>query len=246
MTAPVQDRAALITGGSRGIGREIAQRLAADGYAIAIVYRGKTAEATETVESITGKGGRAIAVQADVADETAVEAAFTEAMQAFGGLDVVVSAAGIMPLSPVADLDLSVLDRVYRTNIRGTFAVSQQAVRRLRGGGAIINFSSSVTRLAIPGYGAYAASKGAVETLTLILARELRGRDITVNTVAPGPTATDLFFDGKDQAAIDSAAAFAPLQRLGTPADVAELVAFLAGPGHWVNGQVIRANGGAA
>jgi len=246
VTTNAQDRAALITGGSRGIGREIAQRLAADGYAIAIVYRGNTAEATEAVESITSKGGRAIAVQADVADETAVEAAFTEAVQAFGGLDVVVSAAGIMPLSPVADLDLSVLDRVYRTNIRGTFAVSQQAVRALRGGGAIINFSSSVTRLAIPGYGAYAASKGAVEALTLILARELRGRDITVNTVAPGPTATALFFDGKDQAAIDSAAAFAPLQRLGTPADIAELVAFLAGPGHWVNGQVIRANGGAA
>ena len=236
-------RSALITGGSRGIGREIARRLAADGYDIAIAYRGNTAEATETVESITG---RAIAVQADVADETAVERAFTVAEQAFGGLDVVVSAAGIMPLAPVADLDLSVLDRIYRTNIRGTFAVSQQAVRRLRAGGAIINFSSSVTRLAIPGYGAYAASKGAVEALTLILARELRGRDITVNTVAPGPTATALFFEGKDQATIDNAAAFAPLERLGTPADIAELVAFLAGPGHWVNGQVIRANGGAA
>jgi len=246
MTALTQDRAALITGGSRGIGREIAQRLAGDGYAVAIAYRGDTAEAAETVESITGKGGRAIAVQADVADEIAVDRAFTEAEQAFGGLDVIVSAAGIMPLAPVADLDLSVLDRVYRTNVRGTFAVSQQAARRLRGGGAIINFSSSVTRLAIPGYGAYAASKGAVEALTLILARELRGRDITVNTVAPGPTATALFFEGKDQATIDSAAAFAPLQRLGTPADIAELVAFLAGPGHWVNGQVIRANGGAA
>jgi 3-oxoacyl-[acyl-carrier protein] reductase len=239
-------RVALVTGGSRGIGRETALRLAAEDYAVAIAYASNTAEAGQVVTEITGKGGQALAVQLDVADEKAVEAAFTQIEQAFGGIDVVVSAAGIMPLAPVAELDLDVLDRIYRTNIRGTFAVSQQAARRLRSGGAIINFSSSVTRLAPPSYGAYAASKGAVEALTLILARELRGRDITVNTVAPGPTATALFFDGKDQAAIDRAAAFAPLERLGTPADIAEVVAFLAGPGHWVNGQVIYANGGAA
>jgi 3-oxoacyl-[acyl-carrier protein] reductase len=227
-------RVALVTGGSRGIGREAALRLAAEDYAVAIAYASNTSEAGEVVTQITGKGGQALAVQLDVVE------------QAFGGIDVAVNAAGIMPLAPVTELDLDVLDRVYRTNIRGTFAVAQQAARRLRAGGAIINFSSSVTRLAIPGYGAYAASKGAVEALTLILARELRGRDITVNTVAPGPTATALFFEGKDQAAIDRATAFAPLERLGTPADIAELIAFLAGPGHWVNGQVIYANGGAA
>jgi 3-oxoacyl-[acyl-carrier protein] reductase len=239
-------RVALITGGSRGIGREAALRLAAEDYAVAIAYASNTSEAAEVVAEITGNGGQALAVQLDVADDKAVEAAFNEIEQAFGGINVAVNAAGIMPLAPVTELDLDVLDRVYRTNIRGTFAVAQQAARRLRRGGAIINFSSSVTRLAIPGYGAYAASKGAVEALTLILARELRGRDITVNTVAPGPTATALFFDGKDQAAIDRAAAFAPLERLGTPADIAALIAFLAGPGHWVNGQVIYANGGAA
>ena len=239
-------RVALVTGGSRGIGRQTALRLAAEGYAVAIAYVSNTAEADQVVAEITGKGGQALAVQLDVAEEKAVDVAFTEIGQAFGGIDVVVNAVGIMPLAPVADLDLDVLDRIYRTNIRGTFAVSQQAARRLRGGGAIINFSSSVTRLAPPSYGAYAASKGAVEALTLILARELRGRDIAVNTVAPGPTATALFFDGKDQAAIDRAAAFAPLERLGTPEDIAEVVAFLAGPGHWVNGQVIYANGGAA
>jgi 3-oxoacyl-[acyl-carrier protein] reductase len=239
-------RVALVTGGSRGIGREIAVRLAAEGYVVAIAYISNASKAGQVVTEITGKGGQALAIRLDVADEKAVDAAFTEVEQAFGGVDVVVSAAGIMPLAPVAELDLDVLDRIYRTNVRGTFAVSQQAARRLRRGGAIINFSSSVTRLAPPGYGAYAASKGAVEALTLILARELRGRDITVNTVAPGPTATALFFDGKDQAAIDRAAAFAPLERLGTPADIAEVVAFLAGPGHWVNGQVIYANGGAA
>lgn len=239
-------RVALVTGGSRGIGREAALRLAAEGYDVAIAYRGNTTEANQVVADIAGNGGQALAIQLDVADEKAVDAAFTRVEQEFGGINVVVSAAGIMPLAPVADLDLDVLDQIYRTNIRGTFAVSQQAARRLRRGGAIITFSSSVTRLAIPGYGAYAASKGAVEALTLILARELRGRGITVNTVAPGPTATALFFDGKDQAAIDRAASFAPLERLGTPGDIAEIVAFLARPGQWVNGQVIHANGGAA
>lgn len=245
MSISPSTRVALVTGGSRGIGREAALRLAAEDYAVAIAYASNTGEAGEVVAEITGNGGQALAVQLDVADDKAVEAAFTEIEQALGGIDVAVNAAGIMPLSPVTELDLDVLDRVYRTNVRGTFAVAQQAARRLRRGGAIINFSSSVTRLAIPGYGAYAASKGAVEALTLILARELRGRDVTVNTVAPGPTATALFFDGKDQAAIDRAAAFAPLERLGTPADIAALIAFLAGPGHWVNGQVIYANGGA-
>jgi 3-oxoacyl-[acyl-carrier protein] reductase len=246
MSISPSTRVAVVTGGSRGIGREAALRLAAEDYAVAIAYASNTGEAGEVVSQITGKGGHALAVQLDVADDKAVEAAFNEVEQALGGIDVAVNAAGIMPLAPVAELDLDVLDRVYRTNVRGTFAVAQQAARRLRRGGAIINFSSSVTRLAIPGYGAYAASKGAVEALTLILARELRGRDITVNTVAPGPTATALFFEGKDQAAIDRAAAFAPLERLGTPADIAEVIAFLAGPGHWVNGQVIYANGGAA
>jgi 3-oxoacyl-[acyl-carrier protein] reductase len=172
-------------------------------------------------------------------------AAFDQAEQTFGGVDVVVHAAGRMDLAPVADLDLDVFDRLHRTNVRGTFVVDQLAARRLRNGGAIINFSSSVVGLAFPGYAAYAASKGAVEAITLILARELRGRDIAVNAVAPGPTATDLFLEGKDGEAIAKLAAQPPLQRLGTPQDIAEVVAFLAGPaGHWVNGQVIRANGG--
>lgn len=149
-----------------------------------------------------------------------------------------------MVLAPIAELDLDDLDRMHRTNIRGTFVVGQQAARRVRSGGAIINFSTSVVGLSLPTYGAYAASKGAVEAMTLILARELRGRDITVNAVAPGPTATDLFLTGKDDATIARMAVQPPLERLGTPADIAEMVAFLAGPGRWVNGQVIRVNGG--
>lgn len=152
--------------------------------------------------------------------------------------------AGQMKLAPLAELDLAELDLQHRINIRGTFVVCQQAVRRLRGGGSIVNFSTSVVGLAFPTYSAYSASKGAVEALSLILARELRGRDITVNAVAPGPTATPLFFEGKDQDEIDKSASQSPLERLGTPEDIAEVVAFLAGPqGHWVNGQTIRATG---
>lgn len=246
MSAITSTRVALVTGGSRGIGRQVALRLAADGYSVAIVFAGNHAEAGAVVSEITGAGGRALAVQADVGDERAVEAAFAATEEELGPVDVVVNAAGIMPLSPIADLDLAVLDRVYRTNIRGTFAVSQQAARRLRDGGAIINFSSTVTRVQFPGYGAYAASKGAVEAMTLILARELGARDITANAIAPGPTATALFFEGKDEATIDRIAAQSALGRLGTPEDIAEAAAFLAGPGHWVNGQVLYVNGGMA
>ena len=156
-------------------------------------------------------------------------------------------AAGRMVLAPLAELDLDVLDAVHRTNIRGTFVTNQQAARRLRPGGSIVNFSTSVLGTSFPEYSAYAASKGAVEAMTLILARELRGRDVTVNAVAPGPTATDLFFEGKDEQQIARLADAVPLQRLGTPGDIAELVAFLtSAAGHWVNGQNIRVNGGLA
>lgn len=240
------ERVAIVTGGSSGIGREAATRLGQDGYAVVIGYGGNQAAAEETVKEVEQAGGRAIAVRADVADETAVAALFDRAEQEFGGIDVVVNAAGIMPLAPLADLDLDVFDRVVRTNLRGTFVVDQQAVRRVRSGGAIVNISSSLTKLARPAYSAYSATKGGVEAITLILARELRGRDITVNTVAPGPTATALFFEGKSQELIDRIAAEPPLERLGQPSDIAEIIAFLAGPARWINGQVIYANGGSA
>ncbi|MEU5476422.1 SDR family oxidoreductase [Streptomyces mirabilis] len=240
-------RVAVVTGGSRGIGRETAERLAADGYAVVVNYAGNEAEADKTVAAITEAGGEAIAVRADVADETEVAALFDAIESTYGGVDVVVHAAGVMALAPLVDLDLDALDRMHRTNIRGTFVVDQQAARRLRAGGALINFSSSVIALAIPGYSAYAATKGAVEAMTLIVARELRGRDVTVNAVAPGPTATALFLEGKDEETIARMAAQPPLERLGTPRDIAEVVSFLAGPaGRWVNGQVLRANGGIA
>jgi 3-oxoacyl-[acyl-carrier protein] reductase len=209
-------------------------------------YAGNQSRAEETVAGIISNGGRAIAAGGDIADETDMAAVFDAAEKEFGGVDVLVHTAGIMPLSPIAQLDLDVFDRVQRTNVRGTFVVDQLAAQRMRGGGAIINFSTSVTRLQIPGYGAYAASKGAVEAISLILARELRGRDITVNAVSPGPTATPLFFDGKNQQQIDNIAAMNPMGRLGAPEDIAELVSFLAGPARWINGQTLYVNGGAA
>lgn len=237
-------RVAIVTGGSRGIGRESAERLAADGFDVVVNFAGNRTEAEAAVAAIVAAGGMAIARQADVANEAAVSALFDAAEEAFGGVDVVVHAAGVMTLAPLVETDLEALDRMHRTNIRGTFVVNQQAARRLRAGGAIINFSSSVLGLALPGYTGYAASKGAVEAMTLILARELRGRDITVNAVAPGPTATALFLDGKDEETIARMAAQPPLERLGTPQDIAEVISFLAGPARWVNGQVLRANGG--
>jgi 3-oxoacyl-[acyl-carrier protein] reductase len=237
-------RVAIVTGGSGGIGRETAQRLAADGMAVVVAYAGSQEPAAEAVAAIREAGGVASAVKADVADESEVSALFDAAEQSYGGVDVVVHAAGIMLLSPLAELDLDVLDRMVRVNLRGTFVVDREAARRVRSGGAIINFSSSVVKIALPSYTGYAATKGGVDAITLILARELRGRDITVNAVAPGPTATPLFLNGKDEATVEHMRALAPLERLGTPADVAELVAFLAGPARWVNGQVLYENGG--
>ncbi|MFF0909798.1 SDR family oxidoreductase [Microbacterium enclense] len=240
------DRVAIVTGGSGGIGRASAERLAADGMAVVIHYAGNKDRADETVARIMDAGGRAVAVGADIADEAQMAVVFDMAEERFGGVDVLVHTAGIIMLSPLVDLDLDTFDRVQRTNVRGTFVADQLAARRVRSGGAIINFSTSVTRLQVPGYGAYAASKGAVEALTLILARELRGRDVTVNAVSPGPTATPLFFEGKSPEQIEGIAASTPMGRLGTPDDIAETVSFLAGPARWVNGQVLYVNGGAA
>jgi 3-oxoacyl-[acyl-carrier protein] reductase len=233
----------IITGGSRGLGLAAAHRLAADGHDLVLTY----ADSKSSAEDAVSKIGRAIAVRADVADEHDVAALFDAAERTYGGVDVVVHAAGVMPLSTVAELDLAALDLVLRTNLRGAFVVGREAARRVRPGGAIVNFSSSVTRFRREGNAAYTATKAGVEVLTAILAKEMRGRDVTVNAVAPGATATDMLdaFTGGDDRTLAAIAAGSPMNRVGTPDDIAEVVAFLAGPGRWVNGQTIFANGGA-
>ncbi|SMC22062.1 3-oxoacyl-[acyl-carrier protein] reductase [Clostridium acidisoli DSM 12555] len=244
MNTTKKERIAIVTGGSRGIGRAISKRLASDGQTVVIAYANNAIEADKTVESIIEEGGNAIAVKADISDEAAVSKLFDITEKDFGGVDIVVNSAGIMELNTIVNFNLDKLDRIIHTNIRGTFVVDQQAARRVRSGGAIINISTSVKKLALPTYAAYAASKGAVDAISLILAKELRGKDITVNAVAPGPTATELFFEGKNAETIDHLAKMNPIERLGAPEDIAEVVSFLAGPARWINGQTIYVNGG--
>lgn len=240
------DRVALITGGSGGIGRDTALRAAADGFAVAVQYNGGAERARKVVAEIDDAGGRAVAVRADVGDEAAVLGLFDEVEQQLGGIDAVVHTAGIMPLSPLVDTTAESFDRIMRANVRGTFLVAREGARRVRTGGSIVLFSTTITRLQTPNYAAYAMSKGAVEALPLILARELGGKDVTVNVVAPGPTDTPLFREGKPAELIDRIAGMNPMGRLGTPGDIAEVVASLIGPARWINGQVLYVNGGAA
>jgi 3-oxoacyl-[acyl-carrier protein] reductase len=242
-------RVAVVTGGSRGIGRQISLDLSDRGYAIAVVYAGNTAAADETVTTIVNRGGVGRAFAADIADEVAVSAVFDAIETEWGGVDVLVNAAGVMPLGRLVDLDLTEVDRALRVNVRGTLVVDQQAARRMRAGGSIINLTSSVTRFGSPGNIAYIASKAAVEGITIVLARELRGRDITVNAVAPGPVITDMLseFLSADSSGVEKTriAGQSPLDRLGTTEDISEIVVFLATGARWINGQVLFANGGA-
>lgn len=235
---------AIVTGGSGGIGSEVCRRLGSDGFAVAIGFAGRREEADIAAKAASEAGGEGTAIQVDVAEESQVAALFDKVERDFGGVDVVAHLAGIMPLAPLVGLDLHSFDQIIRINLRGTFVVNQQAARRARPGGAIINFTSSVVKLAFPGFSAYAASKGGVEALTMILARELRGRDVTVNAVGPGPTATPLMLDAESDDRKDELTQMSPLERLGRPGDIAEVVAFLAGPARWVNGQVLYVNGG--
>jgi 3-oxoacyl-[acyl-carrier protein] reductase len=238
-------RTAIVTGASRGIGAAVADRLAHDGFSVVVNYAGSEAEASALVKKIKAAGGHAITAQADVSKAADVARLFDAAEKEFAGVDVLVNNAGIMTLSTIAKADDTTFDGHIAVNLKGTFNGLRESAKRLRSGGRIINFSTSVIGLRLETYGIYAATKSAVETLTAILSKELRGRSITVNAIAPGPTATDLFLNGKSQELIDHMAKMNPLERLGTPEDVAAAVSFLVGPdGGWINGQVLRANGG--
>jgi 3-oxoacyl-[acyl-carrier protein] reductase len=245
MTA-AQARTAIVTGASGGIGRAVASRLARDGFSIVVNYAGNAARAREAVAAIEAEGGKAVAVQADVAVARDVERLFKESLTALGRIDVVVNCAGIMPLTPIADGDTEIFDKVIAANLRGTFLVLSQAARHVSSGGRIIAFSSSQVAMSFPTYGPYIASKAGVEGLVRVLAGELRGRNITVNAVAPGPVATEAFLKSRSDAQIEHLSKLAPLERLGQPDDVASVVSFLAGSGGWVNAQVLRPNGGVA
>ncbi|MGV3480188.1 MAG: SDR family oxidoreductase [Sphingobium sp.] len=238
-------RVAIVTGASRGIGAAIARRLADDGHIVIVNFAGRVAEAEALVRAIEADGGRALVAQADIANADAVSRMFDTAEAAFGGVDILVNNAGVMQLASIAESDDALLDRLVAINLKGSFNTLRQASRRLRDGGRIVNLSTSVVGLNLENYGVYAATKAAVETLTRILSKELRGRSITVNAVAPGPVATDLFLDGKSPELIARMAKMNPLERLGTPEDIAATIAFLVGrDGGWINGQIVRANGG--
>ncbi|WP_445145468.1 SDR family oxidoreductase [Dyella sp. Tek66A03] len=238
-------KVAMVTGGSRGIGAAIAERLARDGFTVVINYAGDMASAEALTRKIEAAGGRALTAQADVADPAAVQRLFDAAEAAFGGVDVLVNAAGVMQLATIAASDDALFDRTIAVNLKGSFNTMREAAKRLRNGGRVVNFSTSVVGLNMPTYAVYVATKAGVEALTHVMSKEMRGRQITVNAVAPGPTATDLFLKGKSPELIDQLAKMPPLERLGQPEDIANVVAFLAGPdGGWVNGQVLRANGG--
>ncbi len=239
------NRVAIITGSSRGIGAAIAVRLAGDGYAVVINYSSDPKPAEALAKKIKEDGGRALTVKADVSDPDSVRRLFDSTEEAFGGVDVLVNNAGIMALSTIAETDDATFNRHIAVNLRGTFNALREAAKRMRDGGRIINLSSTVVGLLYPSYGIYAATKAAVEAMTSVLAKEMRGRNITVNAIAPGPTTTDLFFSGKSPEVIDRLTKLSPLERLGQPEDIAAAVAFLAGPdGLWINGQTLRANGG--
>jgi 3-oxoacyl-[acyl-carrier protein] reductase len=238
-------KVALVTGASRGIGRAIAERLGQDGAAVIVNYSGNHEAARETVSAIEAANGRALAVQGDVGKVGDIQRLFDAAFEHFGSLNILVNNAGVMFNKPVADVSEEEFDRIFAVNVKGTFFACQQAAKRMADGGRIINFSSSTTVMMLPTYGAYVATKGAVEQLSHVLAKELGSRGITVNVISPGPTDTELFGQGKMEQEKQRFAQMAALGRLGQPKDIADVVALLVSDdASWITGQNVRANGG--
>ncbi len=243
----LEGKVALVTGSSRGIGRAIAERLSSDGAKVVVNYAGSADKASEVVAAIATNGGEAIAVQADVSKVADIQRLFDQTLERFGKLDILVNNAGTILYKPIAQVTEEEFDKIFATNVKGTFFACQQAAQHLAEGGRIINFSSTTTALMLPTYGAYVATKGAVEQITRVLAKELGGRGITVNVVSPGPTDTELFTTGKSEEQMSRFAQMAALGRLGQVQDIADVVTFLASEdARWITGQNIRVNGGVA
>lgn len=243
----LNEKVVLVTGSSRGIGAAIASRMAAEGARVIVNYAGNKDEADKTVNAITENGGTAIALQADVSKSAEVTKLFDDAISHFGRIDVLVNNAGIMLTKLIKDTTDEDYTRQFDINVRGTFNTLREAATKLADNGSVINFSSSTSRVMLPTYGTYVATKGAVEQLTRVFSKEVAARNINVNTVAPGPTNTELFTRGKSEEMIDRAKALSAFNRLGEPEDIAKIVVFLASDdAKWVSAQNIGINGGMA
>lgn len=242
----LKDKVAIVTGASRGIGRAIAERLGKEGSAVVVNYAGNENAAASVVQCIESAGGKALAVQADISKADDVRRLFEQTLNRFGQVNALVNNAGWKPEDvPLAETSESDFDKAFAINVRGTFLCSREAVKHLQEGGRIINFASIVVPLGAPNQATYAATKAAVEAIVRSQAKELAGRQITVNAVAPGATDTEMMRQGKNQEDIQAIVNTTPLRRLGYPEDIANVVVFLlSNQSSWINGQIIHCNGG--
>lgn len=243
----LKGKVAIVTGSSRGIGSTIAKDLAKEGCSVVVNYSGSEAAAKNVVDEIAATGGEAIAVKANVASASDMTALFDAAIDRYGKVDILVNNAGIILYKLIKDTTEEDFDRIFQINVKGVFLGLKEAANRLQDNGRIINFSSSVTRLMLPTYAVYSATKGAVEQLTRVFAKEVGSRGITVNSVSPGPTNTDLFLEGKTDENIQRLASMSALGRIGESGDISPVVLFLASDAAgWITGQNLGVNGGSA
>ena len=245
--ASLAGKVAIVTGASRGIGRAIALRLSQEGASVVVNYARGAEQAKDVVSAIEAAGGKALAVQADVSKTAEIRDLFDRTQETYSQIDILVNNAGVVLYKPVAEVTEAEFDNLFAINVKGTFFACQEAAKRMAEGGRIVNFSSSTTAMLLPTYGAYVATKGAVEQLTRSLAKELGDREITVNVISPGPTDTELFTVGKTAEQIQRFTQMTALGRLGKVEDIAEVTAFLCSEqARWITGQNIRVNGGIA